>query len=346
MHGTGIGLVWDESSVGQLQPSAQLSYWNDLHSYPIDDFNPNRAEEFFWRWWHSKPSCNCEMMDLQGGPDVSSGERFFGYGINLHNRVNLKLDDESNDARYYPEVSYWDALAMWHPDVFFRSWAPCHRLVIMLAVGKFRQLARYTAQPAREYAQKCKADFLLITNQTMQDWKREKFRVWDYARHYHEVLFVDADLIIKPNCPSIFDSPEVPPNVSVAMVDDMPYAIEKDGGHWIQPDYTHCLALQGMPSRLAERLLNSGFVFTRGRGHEIWQPPDRPLGESHCAEQWWIQYQAESSGLRIVNLDPLWNWQSWYPSFESKRSAAWVEHYSGIPFEQKLAELKQFSATP
>jgi hypothetical protein len=343
MFGTGIGLVWDTSVVEtttQKAPS-KLSYWNALHSYPMDDFEPSHAEDFFRRWWNEKPTCQCEPLVLDDGPDVSSGERFFAWGIQLHNVVNRKLHQESNPFRYYPEVGHSEALAMWHPDRYFQSIYPGNKLVIMLAAGPFRALARYTAGPARQYANRCGADFLLITNQLHLDWKRDKFRIWDYAKHYHEVLFVDADLLIRPDCPSIFD---LPPEVSIAMTDDMPFAhMPPLSGDWVQGDYNHCMKLQGIEPRHAEVMLNSGFVLTRGPGHDIWQPPLHPLGSSHCAEQWWIQYQAESSGLKIHLLDPRWNWQHWYPSFAKHRSTAWVEHFSGIPLERKLEEIKRLS---
>lgn len=343
MFGTGIGLVWDSTQVEQVEKKpSRLSYWNKLHSYPIGYFDPLEAKEFFWRWWDNKPHCDCDPVDLNGGPDVSSGERFFNYGVELHNRVNYKLHSDQDDRRYYPQTDFWDSLAMWHPKEFFafsKATGFSSRLVIMLGTGPFRALTKYTAGPAREYAKACDADFLLITNQTMLDWKREKFRIWDYAQHYHEVLFLDADLLIHPQCPSIFD---LPSDVSIAMVDDMPFAhMPPHTGEWVQGDYDHCMRLQGIQPRHAEFMLNSGFVFTRGNGHQIWHPPQHALGASHCAEQWWIQYQAESSGLRIQILDPRWNWQHWYPPFASKRAECYVEHYSGIPLEKKLTALRQ-----
>lgn len=58
------------------------------------------------------------------------------------------------------------------------------------------------------YAKKCHADFRFIDDYIDKDKKRDiysqKLLIPDYLREYEQVLFLDLDIIISPDCPDIF----------------------------------------------------------------------------------------------------------------------------------------------
>lgn len=69
--------------------------WKKLHSYKY--INEKEAKEFFDTWQLMVPSfgCSCKMdwtkivNDLP--PNFSSAKEFFKWGVEAHNRVNMKL---------------------------------------------------------------------------------------------------------------------------------------------------------------------------------------------------------------------------------------------------------------
>jgi lipopolysaccharide biosynthesis glycosyltransferase len=121
------------------------------------------------------------------------------------------------------------------------------------------KLTAYTYMPkmyeisernARQYAEKCEADYYKI--ETLRDWKPgegkhldyQKFKVLDFDE-YDQILYLDSDLIIKNNAPDLFK-----------ICNNMPAASTEHSR--IAPELAKEL---GMPS---ERYFNAGLIyFTR-----------------------------------------------------------------------------------
>jgi alpha-N-acetylglucosamine transferase len=73
-----------------------------------------------------------------------------------------------------------------------------------------QDLYEYSEKQGRLYAQRCNADYYLITDPN--DWKPaagkhlayQKLKVYDFAE-YDQICYFDSDYIIKNNAPNIFD---------------------------------------------------------------------------------------------------------------------------------------------
>ena len=77
-----------------------------------------------------------------------------------------------------------------------------------VGAGKYRKQYELVRDNLMAYAKKCHADFRFIDDYIDKDKKRDiysqKLLIPDYLREYEQVLFLDLDIIISPDCPDIF----------------------------------------------------------------------------------------------------------------------------------------------
>ncbi len=106
------------------------------------------------------------------------------------------------------------------------------------------------------------------TEPLFDDLKREKFRVYEFAKRYNRCLFVDADCWIRPSCP---DSFSFVPETSVAMHDDYPNQAKSD---WLTAERRAIFASQGIEGNPAiPHCFNSGVVMCSKATAGFWLPP-------------------------------------------------------------------------
>ncbi len=90
------------------------------------------------------------------------------------------------------------------------------RALCVMCVGSGKYLKQYelVSPQIKAYADKCYADFILIDKPIDPYMKRDiysqKLLIPDYLRKYAQVAFLDLDILIAQECPSIFD--EMPQN--------------------------------------------------------------------------------------------------------------------------------------
>jgi len=78
-------------------------------------------------------------------------------------------------------------------------------VVITLCVGEeFEDLSKLTHPTIKKYADSVGADFLIISScKTTPHW--EKFKIYDLLNKYDRLLYLDTDLIVREDCPNLFD---------------------------------------------------------------------------------------------------------------------------------------------
>jgi hypothetical protein len=197
-------------------------------------------------------------------------------------------------------------------------------LVITVATGDEFSTILECNPSIQQYAQSIGADYIALTNTTQEWWGYEKFRVYEYARHYQYTIYIDADCIVSPDCPNLV---EYLGEADVAMFDDYDYLHSTE---WMIKEKT--AVLQSQQLDVADHLftngcLNSGVVVCRQSSADIWKPPLYPLPTSHCAEQAWIEYQ--TSPYTVVTLPRKFNNQWWMPEFETY--PCFIKHWSSCP---------------
>jgi len=88
------------------------------------------------------------------------------------------------------------------------SCAVSSRAIVTLCIGNdFEQLARLTHPLMRAYAEDLRADFHIINKPKLNisPIHYEKYQLARFLDQYERVLFVDTDVVIRPNSPDIFE---------------------------------------------------------------------------------------------------------------------------------------------
>jgi hypothetical protein len=185
----------------------------------------------------------------------------------------------------------------------------------------------------KRYADRVNADYKALgpTSTPQPWWGLEKFRVGlpAHIRGYDQILYVDADVIIQEDAPDIFDLHE---SGKVLISDDLPCVIEQNNTGWTQPDLDRMLNSQIGHSIEVKRCLNSGVILFDQSTADIWTPPPKPFTPSHCAEQWWIDYQI---GDRWTNLPLEFNYQWWFTGFNEHWKNNHFVHLSAMGLQNK-----------
>ncbi len=206
-------------------------------------------------------------------------------------------------------------------------------LVISIAIGdEAAEVSSITSQYHMAYAQKIDAQYLLLTDRTQSWWGLEKFRVKEIAKKHKRVLFIDADAIIHPDAPNIFD---IVPEGTVGIFDDWDKLNMND---FVKKNIEILNESQNMQCEEL-RCLNSGFVVFDGAHADIWSPPPNVFTTTKTIEQSWVENNIRKKKLDIFPLSEKWNCQYWWDQgFEQD---SYVKHMSNAPHSIRM----QFSAT-
>jgi glycosyltransferase involved in cell wall biosynthesis len=82
------------------------------------------------------------------------------------------------------------------------------KALVTITVGDYAiRMARATQPLMREYASRCEADFLVITQPKFEHLGQlyyEKFQLYEFLQSYDRVLYVDNDVLIAPDSPNLF----------------------------------------------------------------------------------------------------------------------------------------------
>lgn len=82
------------------------------------------------------------------------------------------------------------------------------KAVVTVTIGdQYKKLAELTHPSIRAYANKIGADFIILDKKeiatTTPHW--EKFKIFHLLNQYNRIIYVDTDLIIRDDCPDLFD---------------------------------------------------------------------------------------------------------------------------------------------
>jgi hypothetical protein len=263
-------------------------------------------------WEHGIPSegCKCnegyQNFKSSDPPDFSSPMAFFHWANRIHNCVNKKLGKK--------EITLGQALTLWR---HVRPWSGKTKAVVTVATGReFLDLLGITGPTIKAYADRCEADFIQLTNTTQKWWGLEKFRTRHFVEQYEEVLFVDADCIIKESCPSLFGQ-----DCDLMIHDDAPYLQSLD---WLRSERKQVCDAIGMQYDDSDICLNSGVVYTRKSAASVWNAPPENIPSSHCAEQIVVEQQSIKHGYQL--LDSRFNWQFYFNDFWNGLDDAHIIH--------------------
>jgi hypothetical protein len=204
----------------------------------------------------------------------------------------------------------------------------------------------------QEYANNIGADFVVLDGHT-QDWPYyEKFRIQPWVKAYKRTLFIDADVIVDPNAPNIFD--EVPPDLVGAFC-DYQFNFENMEKHndkkhierfveerrnvirsFIKNDDKYS---KYVTSTEKDTLINSGVVVCSNQHADIWNPVDIPCAKYKLTEQFLVEMRIITKH-GVHKLPFVWNCQPWFPDDIFFKEPRYFTHLAGWSDIQPWLESK------
>jgi hypothetical protein len=355
---TGGTLATPEKMYGS--PQQQMVGWPAIHLYPLlhdEHWDPVAARDYV-AWWlpRSLPGgCGCASHFaevLKAIPlDCSTPGAMFATSHAWHAAVSERINVNGSHppmsldsaAALWSRIAAAGPVAWWRPVPLYPIDPKRKRLVITVAAGPAREWLRITRRRMEMYAESVSADFVALEGSTQGWWGLEKFRVHPFAQAYDRTLFLDADVLVDPNGPDVFDCH---PANCVAMHDDWVHLPSRD---WLYAERRAVRRCQDWPTSYRDAYndrrpscFNSGVVLCDRDNADIWAPPKLPIPTSHCAEQIVIESRLYAMDREVYRMNTHWNWQYWMPGFERFADFAFFLHAANAP--NKADRLRRMDA--
>ncbi len=220
------------------------------------------------------------------------------------------------------------------------------RLVLTIATGReYRKLLKITRPTMEAYARRIGADFVALTD-TTQGWPLlEKFRAGEWLPWYERMIYLDADCIVSPDCPDLFD---IVPAGSIGAHNDWGFLSGSQG--WFRQAWVALMRSQGLDRKFPAGVCQNSGVIVCDREHlAAWTPPAEPMPEDHIDEQSLIQANVAAAGFPVKWLSPVFNFQYWFPGlrtvevFAAAARHAHVVHLANCPARLRLKLARQLT---
>jgi hypothetical protein len=195
--------------------------------------------------------------------------------------------------------------------------------IVTVAIGdNYAALAKMTHPTLRAYAERIGADFIVIDRTKIAETSPhyEKFQIYDLLNVYHRIIYLDTDLIVREDCPNLFDIVE--PR-SLGMFDEGAIMDRTQAMAQACADY------QTEIKNWDGRYFNTGVMVISRTHKEIFKKPAKEIWNFY--EQSYINVKAFEKGAKIHNLDYRFNRMSCMDKVTGEhRLASYIVHYAGV----------------
>ncbi len=207
-------------------------------------------------------------------------------------------------------------------------------LVFTISIGEhYNKLAKFTHKSIEMYAKKIGADFLNITenndNFIVQKW--QKFQIFNLLNQYNRIIYVDTDLIIREDCPNLFD---IVPEDKIGMFNEGKYAQRL---RYIQE------ASEFYDKELLNwngKFYNSGVMVISRYHKQLFKLP--PSTDEIKTDQAYINLMIHVDKYDIFDLDYRFNRMDLLDKYIGiSRLDSYIVHYAGAPKNQIFEVLTQ-----
>lgn len=205
----------------------------------------------------------------------------------------------------------------------------------------FAQLAEISVPFMENYARKVGADFLCDSKEKKLKYPLfGKYKVHDLLDEYDRVLFLDVDILIRPDSPNLFE-----------IVPENSYAAFMEGGWCSEEELRIRLNLLkkladvydiSVPDLdMAKEYFNAGvFLASKQHGFLFELPPENPIMNQMVSEQNLLNIRLKKENCKIYHL-PIcfnsmpWKWSRWYIKED------YFIHYAGMEIENRIVMMRK-----
>ena len=196
--------------------------------------------------------------------------------------------------------------------------------IITIAIGEhYQRLSTLTHPTIQRYADRIGADFIAITEQKIfgitQHW--EKFQLLDYLNDYDRILYIDTDVLIRKNCPNIFD---IVPETHLGIYNEAPFIPGCD--YAIHRCAEACDAKE---FKWNGKYYNTGVMVLSRRHRLLLRKPENEIFKVY--EQSYLNLVIQRMKPQIFEIDYKFNRMSCVDKVNGKnRFESYIIHYAGV----------------
>lgn len=196
--------------------------------------------------------------------------------------------------------------------------------LVTISIGKeYEELAQITHPTFKRYAEEIGAEFICIDtqkiSQTTPHW--EKFQLFDLFNKYERIVYIDADCIIRPDCPDLL---KLVPRDNLGMFNE---------GAFADRSYAMTLARDEYGIRIEDWngcYFNSGVIVASRQHKFLFKKPEKEI--PHFFEQTYLNVAIHQNKVKMFNLHYKFNRMTCLdaPTGE-ERHGSFIIHYAGAP---------------
>ncbi len=207
-------------------------------------------------------------------------------------------------------------------------------VVLTISIGeRYSEMAKLTLPFLKNYADKIGADFINITehNEDYITQKWNKFHIYKLLNDYKRILYVDIDMIIREDCPNLFD---IVPENKLGMFDEGRYSqrltfIEQASEYYKEP-----------VAKWNGKFYNSGVMVISRKHKQIFKMP-RGIDFVET-DQPYINLRIANDKVDMFDLDFKFNRMDLVDKVIGiSRLDSYIVHYAGAPEEIVLGVVQK-----
>lgn len=214
--------------------------------------------------------------------------------------------------------------------------------IVCVAGGdRCNEESHVTASLMRSYSERCGADFILLTGDHCPSWPMgNKYRIFPLLSRYEMTLYLDTDVVVMPDSPSIF---EVCSGYDFAAVDEYPWVHANYGEGWVNFERNAFCQSQGLTCPPDEIMWNGGVMMFTKASAECYRPPEFPFPDQWCSDQHLVTVNTMKKNC--LSLGAEWNYPYISKFFwEKEIESAFFVHTNGAkPHGYRIELLRRLS---
>lgn len=196
--------------------------------------------------------------------------------------------------------------------------------VLTIAMGDHRKIHEWTAESKRKYAARIGADFVVIDRpgiaKTTPHW--EKFQIFDLLEKYERILYLDADTIVREDCPDLF---QLVPEDHIGLFNEAPFT-DRSKELMIDICRQYGVFLDGWNGKY----YNTGVMVISRAHRDLFKKPEKEVSSFY--EQSYLNMILAGAKPKIHELTHHFNRMTCMDRFLGEdRHASYIVHYAGYP---------------
>ena len=200
--------------------------------------------------------------------------------------------------------------------------------IVTITIGEqYKQIAKLTHPTIKEYADRIKADFIVLSDEdrNLPHWK--KFKIFDLLKEYDRVLYLDTDLIIRGDCPNLF---EIVPEKKIGLFNEGRFS------NRVGSMQEACKAYEEDLPRWDGTYYNTGVMVVSRYHRSLFKTPEKII-DLGMYEQPYLNLRIIKDDYKVHELEYKFNRMTILdPLTGEPRHASYIIHYAGAPNQFEL----------